>query len=736
MKLATLRAAGATGRWSWSRATAARFATASAIAPTLQAALDDWDARRAGAARARRRARARRGRRRSRSTARARARRCRAPTSGSTARRSSTTSILVRKARGAEPPETLRDRSARLPGRLGRPARPARRHRARTIAAWGLDFEREVCVDPRRHAARHDAPPTPRRTSASCCSPTTSRCATSSPTSSPRASASSSRKPATAFSPFAVTPDELGDAWRDGRAAPARCARRYNGAARRRPRRRPRDALLVLRSRSRTSRKTRALHRRHDPRQRHGVERRSRARRLVPRRAAHDRDHRAAASPTTPFMTVGDTHRDRDARRRRRAASSARIEQRVVRTREARTLQLLALVGALARAHRARPQGRSRSSTSPVQHRRQRRAARRRRTARCNPMAQVPTLESPTTTARRALAQSLAILEYLEERFPAPPLLAARSATCARARAQLAEIVNSGIQPLQNLPTHRSAVKELGGDAEAWARRFIARGLAALERCAPRRPPARFCVGDAPTHRRRAAWSRSSTSARRFGVDSARCPLLARDRSSAASRCPRSHAAHARPPTRRGQKSGRTPWPSSSLSASSASKRSTTTCTTSSASRRFFVDKLDFAEIGAVVAGARARGAAALGGASRPATSLFVMLPAASARAAAPGASCASTPTASARSCFEVEDIERDVRAARRARRHVDHRHPALHGRRRHAGDVLDHHAVRRHHVPLRRARAATARSSRASSPHAAAGRRQQPRSASRRSTT
>ena len=28
-------------------------------------------------------------------------------------------------------------------------------------------------------------------------------------------------KPATAFSPFAVTPDELGDAWRDGRAAPA-----------------------------------------------------------------------------------------------------------------------------------------------------------------------------------------------------------------------------------------------------------------------------------------------------------------------------------------------------------------------------------------------------------------------------------------------------------------------------------------------------------------------------------
>ena len=50
----------------------------------------------------------------------------------------------------------------------------------------------------------------------------------------------------------------------------------------------------------------------------------------------------------------------------------------------------------------------------------------------------------------RPIAQSMAILAYLEERFPAPPLLPADPWLRARAR-QLAEMVNAGIQPLQNL---------------------------------------------------------------------------------------------------------------------------------------------------------------------------------------------------------------------------------------------------------------------------------------------
>ena len=50
----------------------------------------------------------------------------------------------------------------------------------------------------------------------------------------------------------------------------------------------------------------------------------------------------------------------------------------------------------------------------------------------------------------------MAILEYLEERFPTPPLLPADPWLRARAR-QLAEMVNSGIQPLQNLAGARRA---------------------------------------------------------------------------------------------------------------------------------------------------------------------------------------------------------------------------------------------------------------------------------------
>ena len=68
-----------------------------------------------------------------------------------------------------------------------------------------------------------------------------------------------------------------------------------------------------------------------------------------------------------------------------------------------------------------------------------------------NPMSQVPVLviDGPPGPPR-SLTQSMAILEYLEERFPSPPLLPADPWPRARAR-QLAEMVNAGIQPMQNL---------------------------------------------------------------------------------------------------------------------------------------------------------------------------------------------------------------------------------------------------------------------------------------------
>src|SRR5262249_35171120 len=96
-----------------------------------------------------------------------------------------------------------------------------------------------------------------------------------------------------------------------------------------------------------------------------------------------------------------------------------------------------------------------------------------------NPMAQVPTLEITEDDGTvHALTQSLPILEYLEERFPAPAILPEDPYLRARCRA-LAEIVNAGIQPLQNLSTTKQVVA-FGGDAAAWPKSFIADGLAAF----------------------------------------------------------------------------------------------------------------------------------------------------------------------------------------------------------------------------------------------------------------
>jgi glutathione S-transferase len=67
-----------------------------------------------------------------------------------------------------------------------------------------------------------------------------------------------------------------------------------------------------------------------------------------------------------------------------------------------------------------------------------------------NPMQQLPTLEIIENDGTHLLlTQSLPILEYLEERWPEHPILPRDPYLRARCRA-LAEIINSGIQPLQN----------------------------------------------------------------------------------------------------------------------------------------------------------------------------------------------------------------------------------------------------------------------------------------------
>ena len=108
-----------------------------------------------------------------------------------------------------------------------------------------------------------------------------------------------------------------------------------------------------------------------------------------------------------------------------------------------------------------------------------------------NPQALVPALEIDGAV----LTQSLAIIEYLEERFPEPPLLPADLLERARVRA-FALAVACDIHPVQNLRVLRM-LKKRGLDQPAideWAREVIESGLAACSRLIEHREGP-FCFG-------------------------------------------------------------------------------------------------------------------------------------------------------------------------------------------------------------------------------------------------
>ena len=114
-----------------------------------------------------------------------------------------------------------------------------------------------------------------------------------------------------------------------------------------------------------------------------------------------------------------------------------------------------------------------------------------------NPIAQVPTLEiTEDDGTERRITQSIAILEYLDDRWLEPAILPRDPYLRARARA-LAEIVNAGIQPMQNLTTFKR-VRALGGDDLAWVQPFMAEGIAAFAK-GIEDVAGEYCVGDLPT---------------------------------------------------------------------------------------------------------------------------------------------------------------------------------------------------------------------------------------------
>jgi len=141
-----------------------------------------------------------------------------------------------------------------------------------------------------------------------------------------------------------------------------------------------------------------------------------------------------------------------------------------------------------------------------------------------NPLGQVPALVVAADGGPTTITQSMAILEYLEEAHPSPPLMPTNPLARARVR-ELAEIVNSGIQPLQNLPLqHELATR--GIDYQPITRGYIERGLHALETLAG--PVAgRFLVGDSVTIADLCLVPQLATS-RRLGVELERFALLLR----------------------------------------------------------------------------------------------------------------------------------------------------------------------------------------------------------------
>ncbi|MFL5358266.1 maleylacetoacetate isomerase [Archangium sp.] len=149
-----------------------------------------------------------------------------------------------------------------------------------------------------------------------------------------------------------------------------------------------------------------------------------------------------------------------------------------------------------------------------------------------NPMRTVPTLELTEGGQVRRLSQSLAILEYLEERHPSPALLPAEPYLRAHTR-MLSEMVNSGIQPLQNLAVLQRIKGEYKGDDKAWCAYWIERGLIAFQ-AAAQETAGTYCVGHAVSFAD-ICLVPQLYGARRFGVDLKPFELLTRIEAACAS---------------------------------------------------------------------------------------------------------------------------------------------------------------------------------------------------------
>ena len=141
-----------------------------------------------------------------------------------------------------------------------------------------------------------------------------------------------------------------------------------------------------------------------------------------------------------------------------------------------------------------------------------------------NPQSLVPALED----GGRILTQSLAIIEYLEEKYPQPPLLPSDPADKALVRS-MALIIACEVHPIQNLRVLNHVKKEYhqsDDQVNRWAQHWINLGLTALEGLVVAQPKrAKFCFGDSPTLADICLVPQLGN-ARRYGCDLSRFPAL------------------------------------------------------------------------------------------------------------------------------------------------------------------------------------------------------------------
>ncbi|GIY52113.1 probable maleylacetoacetate isomerase 1 [Caerostris darwini] len=103
-----------------------------------------------------------------------------------------------------------------------------------------------------------------------------------------------------------------------------------------------------------------------------------------------------------------------------------------------------------------------------------------------NPLGQVPAL----IINGNVLTQSCAILEYLEETVPHPPLLPKDPVYAAEVR-KIVDVITSGIQPLQN----DRVLRYVGEKSNKWAKHWIHSGFENLERIL-QKTHGKYCVGN------------------------------------------------------------------------------------------------------------------------------------------------------------------------------------------------------------------------------------------------